>query len=128
MFRTSYFNTYQYRNVFLGFKSLDFYLPKYNIAIECQGLQHFMPVSFGGEDKEKNYQYTIANDLNKYNECKENDIDLIYFIHDVKGMDKKKILKECNPNGIYTEENLFDNPKTIIKYITTKKREVIAHA
>ena len=28
----------------LGRQSLDFYLPKYNIAIECQGRQHFEPV------------------------------------------------------------------------------------
>ena len=26
---------------------LDFYLPKYNVAIECQGEQHYFPVSFG---------------------------------------------------------------------------------
>lgn len=27
----------------LGLQSLDFYLPKYNIGIECQGIQHFEP-------------------------------------------------------------------------------------
>ena len=30
----------------LGRQSLDFYLPDYNIAIECQGSQHFEPNEF----------------------------------------------------------------------------------
>ena len=34
--------------VFIGKMSLDFYLPDYNIAIECQGEQHYRPVNFGG--------------------------------------------------------------------------------
>ena len=35
----------------LGAQSLDFYLPEYNIAIECQGLQHYKPVDFAGKRK-----------------------------------------------------------------------------
>ena len=31
----------QYREKWLSKQSLDFYLPEYNIAIECQGMQHF---------------------------------------------------------------------------------------
>jgi len=31
---------------------LDFYIPEYNIGIECQGLQHYKPVEvFGGEEQ-----------------------------------------------------------------------------
>lgn len=32
---------YQERFPFLGRQSVDFYLPKFNVAIECQGKQHF---------------------------------------------------------------------------------------
>ena len=40
--------------------SLDFYLPDYKIAIECQGRQHFEPVlDFGGE---KTFKETIERD------------------------------------------------------------------
>lgn len=41
----------QYRNFELfGYKSLDFYLPKLNIAIECQGEQYFKSIErFGGK-------------------------------------------------------------------------------
>ena len=35
---------YRYHSEWLGKLELDFYLPKYNIGIECQGLQHFEPI------------------------------------------------------------------------------------
>lgn len=42
----------QYRTSWLNKQSLDFYLPDYNIAIECQGEQHFLPVKhFGGKER-----------------------------------------------------------------------------
>ena len=34
--------------------SLDFYLPKYNMAIECQGEQHYKPIEYFGGEKEYN--------------------------------------------------------------------------
>ncbi len=35
----------------IGYLSIDFYLPEYNIAIECQGEQHYRPVKyFGGAE------------------------------------------------------------------------------
>src|SRR6185503_16118666 len=36
----------------LGRQSLDLYLPENNIAIECQGIQHFKPVDFAGKGEE----------------------------------------------------------------------------
>ena len=42
----------QKRFDWLGRQSFDFYLPEYNIAIECQGIQHFEPVDFAGKGKE----------------------------------------------------------------------------
>ena len=46
--------------------SLDFYLPEYNIAIECQGIQHFKRIEyFGGEKsfKEQKNRDTIKKEL-----------------------------------------------------------------
>lgn len=58
-------------------KKLDFYLPKHNIAIECQGLQHFKPIEwFGGE---KNHNIQKNNDELKRKLCKENNIKLLYY-------------------------------------------------
>ena len=36
----------------LGRQSLDFYLPKYNLAIECQGSQHYIEYGlYSGNDR-----------------------------------------------------------------------------
>ena len=57
--------------------SLDFYLPKYNIAIECQGRQHFVPVDkFGGETA---FIETRERDLLKEKLCAENNVRILYF-------------------------------------------------
>ena len=68
--------------------SLDFYLPDYNVAIECQGIQHFKPIEyFGGEQAYKNQ---IERDLIKLKLCVENNIKLIY----INYFDKKEIITE----------------------------------
>ena len=58
---------------------LDFYLPDYNIAIECQGEQHFLPrEGFGGEKEFKQIQ---IRDKIKNKLCKENNLPLEYIIY-----------------------------------------------
>lgn len=64
----------------LGRQSLDFYLPDYNIAIECQGGQHFKPVElFGGE---KQFEEQIERDIRKKMLCEQHNVKLIYFTHE----------------------------------------------
>lgn len=61
----------------LGRQSLDFYLPEYNIAIECQGIQHFKCVEyFGGQEE---FKKRLELDLIKKKKCDENKIKLIYY-------------------------------------------------
>ncbi len=56
---------------------LDFYLPDYNIAIECQGLQHFQSVEyFGGEE---GFRYRLGNDKIKLDLCNDHGIQVIYY-------------------------------------------------
>ena len=65
----------------LGLQSLDFYLPDYNIAIECQGEQHFKPVDFAGkgvEWAEKIFKNNIIRDKNKLKLCDTHNIKLNY--------------------------------------------------
>lgn len=65
----------------LGKQHLDFYLPDYNIGIECQGAQHFIPTDFGGKGKEVailNLKRIKMNDAKKYKLCNENHVRLIY--------------------------------------------------
>ena len=53
----------------------DFYLPKYNICIEFDGMQHFKPIEhFGGEIAFKKLQH---RDNIKINFCKNNNIKLL---------------------------------------------------
>lgn len=46
---------------------MDFYLPDYNVAIECQGIQHFEPVeTFGGYEA---FEKIIERDRIKKKHC-----------------------------------------------------------
>lgn len=78
----------------LGRQSLDFYLPQYNIAIECQGIQHFKSKDFFGGEKRFNEQ--IERDKRKLKLCNENNLKLIYFAE-----------KEYD-NCIYDENKLIE--------------------
>ena len=57
--------------------TLDFYLPDYDIGIECQGRQHFIPVDkFGGEE---GFKDTQIRDALKKNQCENHKIKILYF-------------------------------------------------
>ena len=74
----------QKRFEWLGKQSLDFYLPDYNIAIECQGEQHFKPIDFAGKGIEwakKLFEKNIERDKNKIRLCEENQIKLFHINH-----------------------------------------------
>ena len=84
---------------------LDFYLPDYNIAIECQGRQHFIEIPhFDGKNGLKT---RIIRDVTKNNLCNENSIKLFYIVNE-KDMQltKKKIFL-----GIYNENNTIISEK-----------------
>lgn len=85
----------------LGLQSIDFFLPEYNIGIECQGIQHFFSSknnkSFYTEEKIKEIQ---NRDRIKKELCDKNNIKLLYysnfnisFPYEVI-TDKNKLLKE----------------------------------
>lgn len=58
-----------------GQLSFDFYLPEYNICIEYQGKQHYVPIEyFGGQ---KNFETQIHRDNIKKEYCNKNNILLI---------------------------------------------------
>lgn len=88
---------------------IDFYLPDYNIVIECQGEQHFKPVNFGSKNRNSNQmlEYVQNNDKIKFELCNKNKIDLLYFSN-----------LECNNylSKIYTSKN------ELIKYIKSSEK------
>ena len=77
-------------------QAIDFYLPKYKVGIECQGIQHFVPTDFAGlgdEWSNNAYKHIIELDISKQKLCKENDIKLLYFTTEEN---KKLITNEKN--------------------------------
>lgn len=59
-----------------GKMKLDFYLPDHNIAIECQGEQHFYPIEyFHGKEK---FEIIKERDECKKKLCEENNVNIEY--------------------------------------------------
>ena len=76
--------TYDYQKRFdwLGRQSLDFYLPDYNVGIECQGGQHFFPIDFAGKGVEwacKQFNKLISRDKKKKALCEKHEVKLLYY-------------------------------------------------
>lgn len=98
----------------LGKQSLDFYLPNLDIAIECQGEQHFHQVYFNGKTdniEERNLYTNIRKrDEIKFTLCKENGISLLYVINN------KISVEEIKNNGIYFN-NYYYNIDELIQNI-----------
>lgn len=91
-------NISQYHSDWLGHLSLDFYLPQYNIAIECQGGQHFRSIDFYGG--EKNFKGQLERDSRKQKLCVEHGIKLIYVVDSYRDVDWNI--------EIYTRENTIE--------------------
>lgn len=90
----------------LGLQSLDFYLPQYNIAIECQGEQHFKEFN-GTITPKKNINERIRMDITKNELCCENKVKLLY----VMAIRWKKQCLMKKFNGLYTDENTILDKK-----------------
>lgn len=75
---------FQYRNKkLLGNQTFDFFIPNKNIALECQGGQHFYLADFGKHDLEyskKEFNLIQQRDNLKIQKCKENGIKLIHYV------------------------------------------------
>lgn len=87
-----------YKSTWLGRQHIDIFLPQFNIAIECHGVQHYEVVEkFGGENA---FRKRLKLDAKKRFLCKENKITLYeipYFydknqINEVIKKIKEKIL------------------------------------
>ena len=59
--------------------SLDFYLPEYNVAIECQGIQHFEPQDWFGHRKSYSFTEVLKRDKIKKEQCEKHGIKMFYY-------------------------------------------------
>lgn len=90
---------------------IDFFLPYYNVAIECQGEQHFERFRF--ENDNERLAIRIERDKIKNEKCSEHGIKMLYY-----GTSKK--YNECLNNEIIkTTDELF---KKITEYGNKNKK------
>lgn len=98
---------------YLNGQTVDFYLPEYKLAIECQGEQHFFPVDFGNKGEEyacEQFLKRILYDTKKYDICKNYGIEILYYINNHKFMKNDYIGK------------MFINSDDLLKEIKNEKR------
>ena len=91
----------------LGKQELDFFLPKYNIAIECQGKQHF---GLGGWGKRFDHLKLYMLDTKKKELCNKNGIKLIYTVD-------KPLYNKALEFELYNENNIFHDANELLNAI-----------
>lgn len=74
-------------------------MPEYNIAIECQGRQHFSPYAYS-KYKTRSLEKQILLDECKYSKCL-NKLKLLYYV------DNKDYVFNENVSFIYNELNVL---------------------
>ena len=105
---------FQYKNNDLGKKSLDFFLPLYNIAIECQGEQHYRCSKFSKiRNDEDDFNKRISLDKLKYDICNKIGINLVYFTIPSYFHDNTIDIK----SGFYSDKKVFTTIDNLYDYI-----------
>ena len=82
---------------------LDIFLPEHNIAIECQGKQHFEPIEYWGGNEQ--FKKTKEYDKIKLSLCNKNDVKVLYY---------------TNLKNINEEKTIYSNINKLIKSITNE--------
>lgn len=80
-----------------GSMFLDFYLPKYNSAIEFQGIHHFIPTDFSGKGAEfakSKLKAQRERDKEKKKLCEKHNIKIYYITYNEKVVKKMQIILE----------------------------------
>ena len=112
-----------YRPKWLHGKELDFYLPKYNIAIECQGEQHFPTLIHTIRNNSimsaESMQDLVKRDIAKNKECKEQNVALFYTI--AHRVSQRRIINEQEYNAIYSVNNIINDLDNFAKIIFDEK-------
>lgn len=109
---------FQYSPMFLkngkGLQKIDFFLPDYNVAIECQGIQHFSSnIYISNEEVCKN----IKRDIMKNKKCAKNGIQLLYYTTIENFQFKNNVCIYNSLNIFYNIEELFEKIYEIKKSV-----------
>lgn len=100
----------------LKLQRLDFYLPEYNVAIECQGYYHFNPhyMSLVSNSNE-NLLAQIKRDEIKYELCEENGVKILYYV-------PENLIKDTKISKIYTKNNIISTMETLMRQLKIAKQ------
>ena len=104
---------YEYSRKELKRQTIDFYLPKYNIGIECQGRQHFEPVDFKGSDDsnlEEILRHVKELDETKFHIAKQLGIKMVYYID-------RKNEQKFSLDDFYKESVVINEPFDLLKVL-----------
>lgn len=93
---------------------IDFFIPNKNIAIECQGEQHFNPIEYFGGNNE--FQKIIKRDVRKYSSCVRACVNIIYYINNINIYNNILNNKYKN-NNIYNINNIYIDKNKLLKDI-----------
>ena len=104
--------------IYLNNMSLDFYIPNLNLAIECQGEQHFQAI---GWYSERSFNQQVIRDNKKFELCKSHGIEILYYCN-------PEILKKNKSHNVDKIISLFDtyiskvyqSPDELIKEILSR--------
>ena len=77
---------YQYRPDWLGWQSLDLYIPSLQTAVEYQGIQHYRPVEFFGGEEALSQRQEL--DRTKKELCGCNNVRLIEWPYSMEPTEK----------------------------------------
>lgn len=102
-----------YHTKWLKRQSLDFFLPQYNCAIECQGEQHYIEGRFGTP-----LEHVQALDRTKHSLCEDNKVTLYYYASEKYDKDVYtnlyELINTITGNIILKDENI-ENLKKFLK-------------
>jgi hypothetical protein len=85
---------YEYSPKWLGRQRFDIFIPKYNIAIEYNGKQHYIPIKyFGGEIE---FKVIIERDNSKRQKCIDNNCTLFEIRYDYNENDYNEVVLQIN--------------------------------
>lgn len=92
----------------LNKQHLDFYLPEYNVAIECQGRQHIYPINFGKnrfKTLKEQLEHVQMLDKMKKEVCDKIGIKLLYYVGEDVTIDDLFKIQIYNKNNCFWDEN-----------------------
>ena len=107
--------------LFIEISNYDFFIPKFNILIECQGEQHYVPINFSGitdEDKIKErHDELISRDKEKYFDAINNGYKILYYTESF-------LFRNTEINVFsnwYSDKKVFIDKKCLLKNIMDEK-------